>query len=261
MSHPIYGALIAQAEACASFSAPVERVCIGQVWTLVRVAGQTGLCMTPQSYTRTLEWSGNLTGKPASELIGWLQSSWQPYEMALAVAALNAVIGSGTEAVFMKRDAKSLGGGNLAVFRAFTPQLGQGSVCVVGRYPGLDSVLESTDFICLERTPGERDMPDQAAEYLLPDSDWAFVTASALANKTLPRLLDLSRTGRTVLMGPTLPWSSIWRAWEVDYLAGVEVLDEEFLWRVVSEGGGVRIFEGGVGYRLLSLCGDKIECA
>lgn len=261
MSHPIYAALIARASACASFSAPVERVCIGQVWTLVRVAGHTGLCMTPQSYTRTLEWSGDLTGRPASTLIAWLQSSWQPYEMALGVATLNAVLRSGVESSSMVQDATSLGGGNLAVFRSLTSELGQGRVCVVGRYPGLDTVLDPFDFVCLERMPGERDMPDQAAEYLLPSCEWAFVTASALANKTLPRLLELSRSSRTVLMGPTLPWSSIWSEWGVDYLAGVEVLDEELLWRVVSEGGGVRIFEGGVGYRLLPLrTGSETGC-
>ncbi|GGB94574.1 hypothetical protein GCM10011352_20800 [Marinobacterium zhoushanense] len=208
--------------------------------------------MTPQRYTRTLEWSGTLTGRPASDLIAWMDG-WDPHECSLAIATLNAVLQGASQYRDLIGESTPLGGGNLAVFRAMAAEFGSGRISVIGRYPGLDDVLAPFDFVCIERMPGNGDLPDQAAEYLLPDSEWSFITASALANKTLPRLLELGRASRTVLMGPSLPWTSTWRDWGVDYLAGVEVLDAELLWRVVSEGGGVRIFEDAVGYRLLVL--------
>lgn len=251
MPQPIYNSLTREAEACPGFYAPVERVCIGQVWTLVQVRGQTGLCMTPQSYSRTLSWSGELCGRPASELIAWLDS-WQPFETTLAVAALNAVLRGSDEYSSLMADSRPLGGGNLAVFRAMRERLGKGKISVIGRYPGLDDVLDGLDYVCIERNPTEQDLPDQAAESILPQSRWAFVTASALANRTLPRLLQLCREPSTMLMGPSLPWSRQWFDLGCDYLAGVEVVDQDKLWNTAMEGGGVRIFQGGVAYRLLA---------
>jgi len=251
--HPIYAALIHEAQGCPGYDAPLERVCIGQVWTLVRVNGFTGLCMTPASaYTRTLSWPGTLTGRRASEVIAWL-GSWQPFEACLAVATLNAVLSGAGKAWALREEATPLGGGNLAVFAALGERLQGQKLGVIGRYPGLDRVLSGLDYHCVERSPGEDDLPDPASEFLLPDSDWAFITASALSNKTLPRLLELARRARVVLMGPSMPWSTVWCDWGVDYLAGVEVVDEELLWRTAAEAGGVRIFEGGVAYRLLAL--------
>lgn len=260
MPDALYRALEQEAAASEGWQQPVEQVCIGQVWTLVRVAGQTGLCMTPQSYSRTLPWSGTLCGRPAGELIGWL-SSWQPFESALAVATLNAVLAGTETARALMQEATPVGAGNLAVFHALREQIVAGRIGIIGRYPGLERALEGIDYLCFERAPGMDDLPDPAAEYLLPDCDWAFITASALANKTLPRLLQLGARARRVLMGPSLPWSPLWQRWGVSCLAGVEVLDDARLWQTVSEGGGVRIFEGGVGYRLLSLSGSSQPCA
>ena len=42
-------------------------------------------------------------------------------------------------------------------------------------------------------------------------------------------------------------------AFGIDYLAGVQVTDPGQLRRTVAEGGGTRLFEGGVQYRLASL--------
>lgn len=260
MPASLYHRLEQEAATAEGWQQPVERVCIGQVWTLVKVAGHTGLCMTPQSYTRTLPWSGSLTGRPAEELIRWL-SSWQPFESALAVATLNAVLAAQPPARALMRDATPLGPGNLAVFHALRERLGPGRVGVIGRYPGLGQALEGVDHLCFERLPAADDLPDPAAEYLLPSCRWAFVTASALANKTLPRLLQLAADAHLVLMGPTLPWSGIWRDLGVNYLAGVVVKDDARLWQTVSEGGGVRIFEESVEYRLLPLDEGSHPCA
>lgn len=260
MPESLYRRLEQDASACDGWHQPVDRVCIGQVWTAVRVGGQTGLCMTPQSYTRTLPWSGSLSGRPAAELIRWL-SSWQPFEAALAVATLNAVLVAQPQARALIDEARPLGSGNLAVFHALRDRLGPGRVGVVGRYPGLAQALVGVEHLCFERLPAGDDLPDPAAEYLLPQCQWAFVTASALANKTLPRLLRLGADSRLVLMGPSLPWSPVWQEWGVDYLAGVAVTNEAQLWQTLSEGGGVRIFEGAVEYRLLALDGSRDWCA
>lgn len=258
-AHPLYSALMTQALNSAAAKLPVERVLIGQVWTLVCVGGAVGLCMTPPGYSRTRPWAGSLRGRTASELIGWA-CEWPVQQSAVGIATLNAVLRHDMAVRDEIALAPALDDGNLAVFKAMAPEL-SGKVVVIGRYPGLDRVLEGCDCQVLERHPGADDLPDPAAEYLLPDCDWCFITASSLANKTLPRLLELAAKGRarSVLMGPSMPWAtSLWRQLGVDYVAGVDVVDADQLWAAAEEGGGVKIFEGGVRYHLLPLADAPI---
>jgi hypothetical protein len=57
-------------------------------------------------------------------------------------------------------------------------------------------------------------------------------------------------------MGPGTPWLADFADFGIDYLAGVEVADGAQLRRTVAEGGGTRLFEGGVRYRLAALPAD-----
>src|SRR5215475_679708 len=123
-----------------------------------------------------------------------------------------------------------------------------GELVGCGRYPGMERFCGDFELAVLERLPGEGDLPDPACEYVLPRSDWVFITASAIPNKTFPRLAELSRDAQTVLMGPGTPWLPELAEFGIDYLAATRVVDGEVLRRTVTEGGGVRIFGGGVRY-------------
>lgn len=54
-------------------------------------------------------------------------------------------------------------------------------------------------------------------------------------------------------MGPTMPWLAEWKSYGLNFLAGVAIENPEYLTQTCAEGGGTRIFNGGVQYRLLSL--------
>lgn len=238
----------------AGIAAPVRQVQLGLNWTAVEVQG-IGLGFSPVDAPRTLPWSGTLRGRSAADLVGWL-SSWEPAEAAVALATANAVINHDNSllaaAILLKGDLlQNCAPGHLRVFEHFTSQVQQQRVVVIGRYPGLDALWSGVDFRCIERRPQGQDLPDTAAEYVLPEADWVFITASSIANKTLPRLLQLSRHAQVVLMGPSLPWLEEWRGFGVNYLAGINVCDADALWPVVAEGGGTRLFAGPVQYHLL----------
>ncbi|OSM06194.1 hypothetical protein MAIT1_01171 [Magnetofaba australis IT-1] len=147
---------------------------------------------------------------------------------------------------------------NLLVFEHFQSRLRGKRVAVVGRYPGLDRYAAEGQWHVLERQPGPGDLPDTAAEYLLPQVDWAFITASALVNKSLPRLLELARDAVTVLMGPTTPWLPQWRDYGVDFLAGVRIANRDGVHQAACEGGGVRLFECGAEYALQDIGADNM---
>ena len=224
----------------------VESVNIGLVWTVCK-AQHCGLAMSPQSPTRVLPWSGTLVGKPLRELCAWI-NEWDAHQATVGMAAINASINSRTLPAGV-----SLAAGNLAVFEHFLPQLIGKKVVVIGRYPHIERYAEQFDLKIIERQPTANDYPDSACEYLLADADWVFLTATSLINKTFPRLAELAQHATTVLMGPTTPWLPQLANFGIDYLAGVEIIDTEKLQQTVAEGGGVRIFETSVRYRVVDL--------
>jgi len=238
----------------AADTAATTDVVIGLVWTYCE-AEALGLAMSPAIPTRTLPWAGTLRGKPLAELASWVRSH-DPYPSTVGMAAINAGINRlRLPAHGLVLEPKPDGNNNLVVFEHFLPQLRGKRIVTIGRYPGLDRFIaeHELDMKVLERHPGPGDLPDTACEFVLPDAEWVFITASSLANKTFPRLAELSRDAVTVLMGPTTPWLPELVHFGVDYLAGVDVVDEEALRQTVREGGGVRLFDTAVRYRITPL--------
>ncbi len=232
----------------ANSTTPLQEVIIGLTWTMCHGEGM-GLCMSPAIPTRTLPWSGTLVNQTIADIAPWLRS-WDSYQATVGMAAINAVINSQSN-LPQKGQALSLpGSANLAVFEHFLPQLRGKQVSVIGRYPGLNCYETEMDINVIELKPGPGDFPAPASEYLLPESDWVFLTATSIPNKTFPRLVELSRDAKLVLMGPTVPWLPALAQFGIDYLAGVSVTNPSALRQTVAEGGGVRIFETGVQYKL-----------
>lgn len=229
----------------------IDSVVIGLVWTYCEANG-IGLAMSPGVATRTLPWAGTLRGRPLNEIAGWVRE-FDQYQAVLGMAAVNA----GINRLHMLPEGIALqpregADNNLAVFEHFLPQVAGKRVVVIGRYPGLDRFAETNDLdvTVLERLPTGSDLPDSACEYLVPNAEWVFITASSIPNKTFPRLAHLARGAISVLMGPTTPWLPELYHFGIDYLAGVEIADDEALRRTVAEGGGVRLFDAAVRYRV-----------
>lgn len=228
----------------------IQEILIGLTWTLCRGEG-IGLCMSPGIPTRTLSWSGNLVNKSIGELAPWLLD-WQPYEATVAMAAINSIINTNSPLLKQAKPLSWIGNRNLAVFEHFLPLIQGQKVSIIGRYPGLSKYEQEFDLQVIERQPSGTDFPDPAAEFLLPKSDWVFLTATSIANKTFPRLVQLSQNAKLVLMGPTVPWLTELGAMGIDYLAGVTITDPIALKNTIAEGGGMRIFETGVEYYLIN---------
>ena len=239
-------------DSCSSVT-KADQIIIGLVWTLCQDEGQgsTGLAMSPNIATRTLAWPGTLTGKPLTELAAGILA-WEPYQATVALAAINCCLNSRAipDSVLLEAHDDNA---NLAVFDYFLPKLQGKKVVVIGHYPGIERYENHMQLSVLERQAQPGDFPDAACEFLLPNADWVFLTASSLANKTFPRLAELAQHAQTVLMGPSVPWLPHWHEFGIDYLAGVEVKDPVALYQTVAQGGGVRIFQTGVRYHIADL--------
>lgn len=207
--------------------------------------------MSPGIAIRTLPWSGTLKGKPLIDLAAWILD-WEPYKATVAMAAINCCLNSHNlpDSLLLPSYPEQP---NLSVFEHFLPQIKSKNVVVIGHYPGIERYQAQMQLTVLERQPQIGDLPDAAAEFLLPKADWVFLTASSIPNKTFPRLAELSSNAKTVLMGPTVPWLPQLHEFGIDYLAGVEVVDADALYHTAAQGGGVRIFAEGVRYRVAEL--------
>ena len=61
----------------------------------------------------------------------------------------------------------------------------------------------------LERNPQEGDYPDSASELLLPESDYIFITSCTIVNKTFPRLIELGKGRKIIMVGPSTPMAEV----------------------------------------------------
>lgn len=229
----------------------VKEILIGLTWTLCLTEG-AGLCMSPGIATRTLPWSGTLVNKSISELAPWLRS-WDAYQATVAMAAINSIVNSSSSLPDTGTVLSPDSSANLAVFEHFLPQIRNKNVCIIGRYPGLSKYSTQMQMKVIELNPGLEDFPAPASEFLLPEAEWVFLTATSIVNKTFPRLVQLAKNSKLVLMGPTLPWLPDLKQMGIDYLAGVKVTNLPALKETVAEGGGVRIFETGIQYSVVKI--------
>jgi uncharacterized protein (DUF4213/DUF364 family) len=237
----------------------VKEVLIGLTWTLVSGPSSQGLAMSPGSLSRVLPWSGTLSGRKLTQLATWIKS-WNQFEATIGMACINAAVNTQNRLAESATPLYPQGPANLSVFEYFKSRLSGKKVVIIGRYPGIESLKDDDiDLVVLERNTVDDDLPDPAAEYLLRDADWVFLSATTLINKTFPRLADLAAHAKLVLIGPTTPWISELAEFGIDYLAGVQITDPQLLRQTVGEGGGTRIFETGVRYAVADLHTDEIS--
>lgn len=234
--HDMYRELVA----AIPLGQPVTSCVAGLVWTLVQVGGHGGLALTLRDGVYDSVLPGHICGVEARWLAERI-ASWNMYEASLALAAINAW--------HNRRDrVEALLGGPLQglrgshLFERLSRKFAGGSVAVVGHFPHLEPFRKRCHLTILERHPSAGDLPDQACEFVLGQQDCVCITGSAVTNKTLPRLLQLSRSAYVVLVGPSVPLTPLWFDYGVDLLPGTVVLSHEGAMGAVQQGARRALF-------------------
>ncbi|UCG60802.1 MAG: hypothetical protein JSV52_10770, partial [Candidatus Zixiibacteriota bacterium] len=80
------------------------------------------------------------------------------------------------------------------------------------------------------------ELPPEAAEEVIPASEIVLITATALINKSLPRLLEFGTKARTIVLGPSTPMNDVLFSYGANTLAGVRVADTDALMNSVMQG-------------------------
>ena len=220
----------------------VKACLAGLHWFAVRSEG-TGLAMTPREGSASLPRAGEIAGMRTRALAASVKS-WNLHEAALGLAAINSALNGGTS---IERSAglSSRQQPDEDVFTYLLDEFRGKKVAVVGHFRNLERVQAVCELSILERLPQPGDLPDPACEWILPEQDFVVITATTLINKSLPRLLELSRKARVVLAGPSTPLTPRLFEFGIDMLGGLVVEDESSVWTVIQEGGQHQIFRGG----------------
>ena len=234
----IYERLLAELPA----NGVVEACLVGRTWTLVR-SGGVGMAKSFRDPGRVRTLGSPIAGVALLELASCMKS-WNLYEASIGAACLNSYLNAPERVQSWLR-------GPLAevesgpVFAKMGAEIEGKNVAVIGHFPDLGDLADRCRLTILERNPQKGDLPDFAAEYVLPGQDIVFITGTALVNKTLPRLLELSAGAQVVLVGPSVPLTPLWFDWGVDVLAGTVVTDAARAWVATQEGGNRSVFESG----------------
>ncbi len=206
----------------------VTHVHSGPVWTIVQAGTFCGIAVTVNEQNDPLPEKERFIGQSLKDVAS-LCRSWDFPLASVGTAALNAFINSpgqirknfGTgESKTKKNTGIIRNTGN--TFDDYSRAVAGKKVAVIGHFTALERVLKSAEnLVVLERKPAKDDLPDTACEYILPDQDFVFITGSAFINKTLFRLLEISRNAHSVVLGPSTPMAPVLFEYGADELGGL----------------------------------------
>jgi len=204
----------------------VRRIVCGPRWLMVEGPYGVGLSYLPR-HPRSLIPQLPRYAKMSLKALAELSASWDPLEMALGIAAINA---------HYNRPGLPVRPSNgTSAFRDVAAR-----VVVIGAFPGVDGILPNCSIIETEPRPGE--FPIVAMDALLPGCGGAVINSSALVNRSLPRILRLAQGARAALIGPSTPLSSRLHDYGLEVLGGLIVDQPEGLATAIRAGAAPREF-------------------
>lgn len=232
-----------------------DGVLIGLDWTVVSAGKYCGTAMTVMEHER--ECCADILGSGKGLSLKYLASfikSWDFVKASIGAASINAYYNNADtwkQACSSQPDTWKIISGENA-FDGYAQTVKGKKAAVIGHFHQLEKYLEGAGSLSvLERRPSGDDYPDSACEYILPEQDFVFITGTTLINKTLPRLLELSKDAHVVLVGPSTPMAQILFDYGVNEMSGFLVCDKEGIIDGVSVAGHKAFFRCGERTRMI----------
>ena len=206
----------------------VRELVHGLSWTAAVLSdGSCGVAMhtTGETVPRMFE---SLIGLPVREA-GKAILSWNLEEAREAFAVVNAFYNR-KDCGFLRPKAKTLDS---------VPIAGR-KVGMIGYMIGHSNItaqlLASAEKLwIMDREEKAGAYPDSAAEFFLPECDVVIITGSAAINKTMSRLLELSKHAQVVLTGPSVSCCPELLELSIDGLNGRIITDPEPMLKAITE--------------------------
>ena len=223
----------------------VKDISIGNHWIFLEAESGCGMSLTVSGGRGKYGLGPNALYMDLRDLAAQCVS-WNFLEASVGVAALNAWYSTPERAAEagMRTEEK----GSNDAFDLYRRICAGKRVTVVGHFPLIERLSDECELTVLERNPHGDDVPDSGCEYIIPHQDVTFMTGTTLTNKTLPRLLELSRRsgGSAILVGPSVVPAPVLFEYGVDCMAGSVIADPERAKAAILRAESFGVFRHGV---------------
>ncbi|MCK5682700.1 hypothetical protein KAJ27_01205 [bacterium] len=178
--------------------------------------------------------AGFLAGKTAEEVIRWYNSN-SSLERSIAVAAMNTCLNR-------QKDQLLSGDPLLYIRERFEGK----KVAMVGHFPFAEEICEwAGEFSILELNPTKGDRNYNEAKEILKTVDMTVVTGVTLLNGTFNDVVQNADSSFILMLGPTVPFSTVLFDHGVDMISSLVVSDSDNLFNSIAEGAIVPKYRGG----------------
>lgn len=223
----------------------VDELICGKKRSYIRSGNGVGIASSRPYETRMPMLTKDMIGLPLREVAACVKS-WNFVEAAVGIAAINAYYNNPQVA---RENGVEFSDKKRVEDRTFDPfimsqnEVKGKKVAVIGHFPYIEKLIEPIcDFSIIEWEPESGDYPMSSSEYILPDCDYVFITCASIVDKTLPRLLELSKNAqRVTIVGPGTPLAPALFDLGVDELSGFMVKDNLRAFRIASGAENVKI--------------------
>lgn len=228
----------------------VDELVRGMGLTYVRSGIGAGVCGSGLDFnTRIPMLTKNLIGASLKEVAACIKS-WNLAEASIGGAAINAYYNNPLVA---KANGVPFFEHRRMEDRMYDPfimnqnEIKGKKVVTIGHFPYIDKLFDPVcELSILEWEPQEGEYPMTACEYLLPESDYVYISSSSLADKTLERYLELSKNASQItLVGPGTPMAPAFFDFGVDNLSGFMITDNLRALQIVSGAEKVKLSTAG----------------
>ncbi|GGC78800.1 DUF364 domain-containing protein [Enterococcus wangshanyuanii] len=183
-------------------------------WTFVVNDQTIGTAMKFSRTQKNIEDYQNIQLQEAAEFI----KSWDFEKASFGLAAINSFFNDSEQ---VQRQFQTEAIYHNDAFDQLMDTSDQQKIGMIGHFPFVDRYPElSKNISIFELEPRAGDYPASACEFLLPQQEIVYITASTIINKTLPRLLELSAEAQVILVGSSCPLSQTLFRHGIDTLAG-----------------------------------------
>ncbi|MDR3295518.1 MAG: DUF364 domain-containing protein [Clostridiales Family XIII bacterium] len=222
--------------------AAADSIICGTEHSAVRCGDTVGVSVSISKTWRSAMLPKKAVGMPLRELAACIKS-WDFNEAVIGLAAINAWynnIGRLRGLGLYIPDAAHVEDRSADPFIAAQKEIAGKTVTSIGHFPYIDQLFAPVcKLSVIEKFhPGDGDYPEQAADYLLPASDYVFISSYTFAEKSLPRYLELAKNAHVTTVGASSPMAPLLGKYGVNAIAGFAVKDPAAAERVSLGLGG-----------------------
>lgn len=227
-----------------------EEIVRGSAFSYIKSGEGIGIAGLMNYDYRVPMFTKNMEGAPLREVAECVKS-WNFYEASVGLAAINAYYNNPDVA---RKAGVAVGDSMHVEDRIYDPfimsqnEIRGKKVAVLGHFPFIESLFEPVcDMkVIAGEIPVEGDYPASSAEHFLPESDFIYIGSSCFVEKTLPRLLELSKNAQKVtIVGPSTTLAPVLFEYGVHDLSGYVIKDSDRAMRMIRGAENGKIFSTG----------------